>query len=517
MSGNASETSRREPPSTNAMAISRRGIRVAVLLHRVLAWIGGFGVIIWGLSGLLHPMMTTFGPQPVLLKPPQQPLQLEGMLEPGRILAGASISQPLAVQVVPGETQLLLQVTEQDHTARRYFDIHSGKELPDHDRLYAEYLVRHYLGLKADMDFTSRSVLQTDFDLEYPQINRQLPVWRVDLTGAVNLTAYVHTETATLAALNNDFKRYVQTAFQLLHTWNWLPDQVAWVRVGIITLFVGAIFSMAISGIVLLVKFSRKGSVPGLRGAHRLGAWCLALPMLALSSSGLYHLWLTAFDPPESFLRHALPLSPADMHLPFGDQWKELSHNLDVNRVSIVRNAEGIVLYRLQIPSAERLPSSAREVRNARFDGVTATGPALYLQASSGQPWLPGDQELAIQIASSTIQAPREVLQRAETVRRFGVEYDFRNKRLPVWRLEYGAPVNAVYFVDTANGVLVDAIERHEMPERLSFSFLHKWNFLMMLGRPTQNAVVVLIVLAAVILLGGFGLSIRWKRRTRSA
>ncbi len=57
-------------------------------------------------------------------------------------------------------------------------------------------------------------------------------------------------------------------------------------------------------------------------------------------------------------------------------------------------------------------------------------------------------------------------------------------------RLDYGAPVNATIFVDTAAGVLADRTRDAEKPERLSFSLLHKWNFLFPLGRTWQNGIV---------------------------
>ena len=102
-----------------------------------------------------------------------------------------------------------------------------------------------------------------------------------------------------------------------------------------------------------------------------------------------------------------------------------------------------------------------------------------------------------------------------EVVTRFGPDYDFRNKRLPVWRIDYGAPVNATLFVDTATGVLADRTENWQKPERYIFSFIHKWNFLFPIGRVGLNVVGVFVVL----LLGfmaGIGLRMDLVRRMRA-
>jgi hypothetical protein len=100
-----------------------------------------------------------------------------------------------------------------------------------------------------------------------------------------------------------------------------------------------------------------------------------------------------------------------------------------------------------------------------------------------------------------------------ELVTRFGPDYDFRNKRLPVWRIDYGAPVNATLFVDTATGVLADRTENWQKPERYLFSFIHKWNFLFPIGKVGLNAVVGSFMLALLGFMAGIGLYWDWRRR----
>ena len=102
-----------------------------------------------------------------------------------------------------------------------------------------------------------------------------------------------------------------------------------------------------------------------------------------------------------------------------------------------------------------------------------------------------------------------------ELVTRFGPDYDFHNKRLPVWRVDYGAPVNASLFVDTGAGVLVDRVEDWEKPERLVFSFIHKWNFLFPIGRLGLNVVVGVFVIALIGFSAVLGLRMDLVRRLR--
>lgn len=488
-------------------------LKLGLRLHRLLAWFGGIGALVWGLSGLLHPLMTTFGAQQSLYTPPVQLIDLSKSRPVEAILRAAGITGAIAVQFVPAKDRSLLQITTQDMAPRRYFNPENGEELTDHDARQAEFLARHYLGDQVSSVPVTHLELLTDFNFEYPWVNRQLPVFRIDFATEDHLTAYVHTDTGTLAAVNNDFKRWTQTGFQMFHTWEWLPDTVLWLRVAIITLFVGSITSLALSGIVMLMRIRRKSRVPGLRGWHRIAAWVLALPMLMLSGSGLYHLWLAAIDPPTSQLRFANTMQLEDLQLPLTSNWNRLTDGLSINRVSIVKAPDGPILYRLGLVGTQGQPFTADKIRTARFDGVPATGPALYLAAASGKTWLPGDRELALQLGEQFTGHPRAAIKLASQVTHFGIDYDFRNKRIPVWRLDYGAPVNATYFVDTSGGVLVDVVRSHEQPERLSFALLHKWNFLMMIGRNVQNLVISGVVLLAVVLLAVPGLLMKRRRR----
>ena len=103
-----------------------------------------------------------------------------------------------------------------------------------------------------------------------------------------------------------------------------------------------------------------------------------------------------------------------------------------------------------------------------------------------------------------------------ELVTRFGVDYDFRNKRLPVWRVDYGAPHNASVFVDTATGTFVDRLDNWQKPERYVFSLVHKWNFLFPIGRTGLNAVVGGFVIALILLMGVLGLQLYLKGRRKA-
>lgn len=484
-------------------------MKISVLkLHRALALFGFAAMLLWGASGLLHPGLTTFGVQQAVFAPPQRALNLNQALPFQQLLKQTGIEQAQSVRLAVGESANLLQVTESQFAPRRYFDLNTGLELPNHDPVYAAFLARHYLNVPyAEIAKVER--IDT-FSNDYPSVNRLLPVYRVQFDRPDGLNAYVYTETASLAAVSDNTKHRVQTAFQWLHTWSWMPKAAETPRVLLIAMLVGVLFMMACSGLAMLVLIRRKVRAAGAKGWHRIAGYVLVVPVLMFSFSGVYHVVQHGWPEEQSKLAMRPAIQLQNLDFAIHSSWAEITRDLQVTGLSLVANQNGELLYRLALPNPKNgLPDNAQAIRTARFDGVQPTGPAVYLNAKTGILWQDGDREMAHQLAQLHTGLPREAVQQVSLVTRFGGDYDFRNKRLPVWKFEYGAPLNASVFVDTATGVLADITLNSAKPEIWSFSMLHKWSFLGGLGRNVQNIVMCVVVVLAMVMMAGFGLRSR--------
>ena len=484
-------------------------MKISVLkLHRALALFGFAAMLLWGASGLLHPWLTTFGVQQAVFAPPQRALNLNQALPFQQLLKQTGIEKAQSVRLAVGESANLLQVTESQFAPRRYFDLNTGLELPNHDPVYAAFLARHYLNAPyAEIAKVER--IDT-FSNDYPSVNRLLPVYRVQFDRPDGLNAYVYTETASLAAVSDNTKHRVQTAFQWLHTWSWMPKAAETPRVLLIAMLVGVLFMMACSGLAMLVLIRRKVRAAGAKGWHRIAGYALVVPVLMFSFSGVYHVVQHGWPEGQSKLAMRPAIQLQNLDFAIHSSWAEITRDLQVTGLSLVANQNGELLYRLALPNPKNgLPDNAQAIRTARFDGVQPTGPAVYLNAKTGILWQDGDREIAHQLAQLHTGFPREAVQQVSLVTRFGGDYDFRNKRLPVWKFEYGAPLNASVFVDTATGVLADITLNSAKPEIWSFSMLHKWSFLGGLGRNVQNIVMCVVVVLAMVMMAGFGLRSR--------
>ncbi|WOE74389.1 PepSY domain-containing protein [Alterisphingorhabdus coralli] len=522
------------------MSLKNKTARWSHSKHSWLALIGGISLIFWGLSGLSHITMVLFGPQQVQFRPPVAKVELSEAQPIAETLAANGIAETVAVKTVPAvDGKALWQVTQDPMAHRRYFQPADGAEIEQGDRQQAEFLARHFLGTDAPI---ASATFQTEFDTSYPWVNRLLPVWRLEFSGDDGLTAYVHTETSSLAAVNNGTKEVLQSVFRLFHTWAWVPEGMEWLRVTVITLMVGSLLALAITGVMMLIAIRRKKRLPGSRGWHRVAGYVLALPLMMFSASGIYHLVQSALVPPQSHLTMGDPINLTSGAWPVERDWSALSDGRDIASVSLVKGGEGEALYRIGLaqpkgamgggmhdhsadggkethdhgaesPAAMPEPETDAEIREARFVGLKADGPAIYLDAQSGDVVDDGDKEIALAIAHRFSGASDDAVENAELVTRFGHEYDFRNKRLPVWRVDYGEPVNATLFVDTGSGVLVDRVADWEKPERFVFSMIHKWNFLFPIGRLGLNVVVGLFAIALLIFTAFLGLRMDIRRR----
>ena len=497
----------------------------ALRVHRLLSISGGLALLLWGGSGLLHIAMTNFGPQQAHFRPPTEHISLASVRPIHEMLARAQVEQAAAIRIVAGDGESLLQVTEEQDLPRRYFDLETGLEKLDHDRVHAEFLARHYLGLDSSSEGDDgrtpagvRSIEYiTEFSDAYPWVNRLLPVYRVEFERPDRLAAYLYTETNALASVTDIRREQIQAVFNAFHTWSWFPRQAEWVRVVVIGCLVGSLLSLSLTGVALLRTLRARAKASRSLRIHRLAAFAFALPLLMFTTSALFHLISFADARPGRSLRLAPPLNVEKIAYPIHEHWAELTEGLDVSSVSIIEDIEGRVLYRVGLARARRSDlTSAKEIRNARFDGVPLSGPAVYFDAATGSTVDRGDREIALGIGSRWIGDSGARLEGAELVTRFGPTYDFRNKRLPVWRLDYGEPVFASVFVDTATSGVADVLEDSDRPERFVFAFLHKWNFLFPLGRGVQSTVVATVVGLAIILLGGTGFILNRRLRKRA-
>ena len=437
--------------------------------HRRLSLLAGVALLLWAASGLLHPLMSWTNPRAAAFAPPAgEPLAL-----PAQAPSALLEAEPAGiVRLLSQGGQSLWQVASADRQQLRYVNADTGEPVPDADRVRAVQLARHYTGLQSAALSEVRYI--TQYDREYPAVNRLLPVWRVEFADERGLTAYVHTGEDRLASLTDRRKRVLLTLFQTVHTLDFL-EGVEGLRLGLILAAVGSVLAMAMLGLAMLLGRRGRPGAPAMRRRHRLLAWVAWVPVLMFSVSGLFHL---------------LRLSPLLQQAP----------------PAVHASVQGAVAWPAELQGARSLAllplgpgaGEGRAVWRARYEPQSL---ALY-DARSGERLAGGDAELARWLAGTPASGP------ATRQAGFSPEYGFANKRLPVWRVEQP---DGLAFIDTTFGLVAARVGPLDVAEQWTFSSLHKWQLLDFLGKAWRDAVLsagaLLGMLAAL-----FGLALRRRR-----
>lgn len=396
--------------------------------HRRLALIAAIAVLLWGSSGLLHPLMSWTNPRPASFMPPAQ-TSASGDEDLLVMLRQQNIKQVKGVRVIGRQ----MQVTLPGQPERLYIDLDIGEAVAGGDRARALMLARHYTGLSEAEIISARLI--TSFSNRYTYINRYLPVWQIDFADPRHMTAYVDTATDRLGAITDKRKIILQTLFQIMHTGQWL-EEAELLRLALLTLLIGAALLMAVAGFYMLVRL--RGRRTGLRKIHRGLAYAALFPLLMFPVSGLFHLFVHS-----PLLYGAHDQSPVIV---------------DVASLQYAPRLES---------SDIRLVIAGNKVwwRSQTGDEV------VYLEARS-QAVLHGDEAFVRDMVGDRAGVP---ITSVSKITAFSDEYGFANKRLPVWRVDTGSEL---WFIEARTGVVAARIDRLKIAESWSFSRLHKWQFL---------------------------------------
>ncbi|WP_445359426.1 PepSY domain-containing protein [Microbulbifer sp. ANSA005] len=491
--------------------------------HRFLTWIAFFGVVTWSLSGISHPIMAWFGPQAKNTMPPTFQASTETLYKLEKIVDKLPIERAAIAKVVPSSEGNLLQITEADNSPRRYFNLETGSELFDHDIAQAKWLTSHYLDLPQENIIDVK--FKESFSADYPRVNRLLPVYEVTIAVDDNLLkAFIYTETGALAALNNSFKAKTQMFFRALHTWSWL-DTTGHGRVLTVALFMLTLLVIASTGLYLIFALPSRKIPKSNRRWHRRLGYLLWLPLLGWSASGFYHLLQAEYIQPISGLRLLEPVQLESFAVTEREmaQWRHsiessIPKKAHLNAISLNQSIDKKPFYRLGISIPIEESMSNYQQRKARFSGLPLESSSALINAQTGEKESIKDQDLAKELALQFIQSNGNTIDNIKIdeiklVTHFGPNYDFRNKRLPVWQVDLNDPANSRYFVDPVTGILVDQNRKIDRLESLSFSLLHKWNFLRPLIGAEKRDILIVITLLALVAMSCFGLAIYLARR----
>ncbi|BCM24706.1 hypothetical protein ZMTM_09650 [Methyloradius palustris] len=412
---------------------------------------------------------------PAQFTPPPQHLDLSHSLSPVKLLAMHHIPFVSGVSLIEYDGQQLFRVSTDASLPARYFDSANGRELKDGDRLYAEYLASHYSG-RNRLAVTNSSLIN-QFSDEYPEVNRLLPVWRIEFAGSDHLRAFIDTDQARLATLSNDWRYQLTKVFRFGHNWSFL-DSTPRLQVSLMTFVLVIAISSGISGLILYVKrgryaANRLANQPARRWHKRIGL-LVATSTLLFAGSGLFHLIMSFQQARQTAPDLALKLVDVEQ---LSDQvWSELSAQT-MSRLRLISESETPLWMLAKDTDAPMAQVAMMSHEHHHATPAQEPSSSLLINANGSSEAAPDLIKLAKVQATHYAQLPIDDITATSVVSQFGGEYGFVFKRLPVIKVQFKNKDHLRLYIEPETGALAAKITDIDATEGWSFAYLHKWEF----------------------------------------
>ncbi len=495
-------------------------------LHQWLGVATCVGVVLWGLSGVMHPIMSRLQPKPAQFMPPSQQADLRGAPALPRLLSEHRIEAIRQAGIAQLAGQSVWRIALPGQPEAIYLRTRDGQPIENGDAAFAAQLARHYTA-QPDTPIKATRLI-TAFDADYPAVNRILPVWRVDFERPDGLRAYIDTEQARLATLSDHTRGILSPLFRAAHNWTFFDDSPR-LQVAVMSVVLLCVLLSAGSGIYfyLLMRPSAARRLKGtpLKRWHRLLGIAVAFAALTAGVSGLYHLIHTWQRDSEPALDLRDTYRPEDLQTLFDANWQNLTAQ-PLARLNLAR-FEGAPVLQFTVagkgaPAGPRAqvahlaqPGEHDHHAPAAPPSPTKRGSVAEVRGIHAHLIQGGEEALAKHLAARYANQPEAAIVSTEKITRFGGEYGFVFKRLPVYRVQFADNNNPRYYVEPTTGVLAARVDDWDAIEGKSFAWLHKWHFTDA-GKDLRDALLALFALGNVIVaLMGLTLFIKARRPAR--
>ncbi|GAA4766207.1 PepSY domain-containing protein [Flavobacterium hankyongi] len=481
--------------------------------HRFFAMITLVPVVLWCLSGIMHPFMAHFF-KPEIKKEFVEPKVVDS------VKVTFSIQEILKVNKI--DTFKNFRLVEMDgnwfyqvkwsNEKIDYFDASTTKKINNGDVIYAHWLARYFLD-----DHQSKIVkttLLTQFDSQYKYINRYLPVYKVVFDRPDKMQVYVETGSSKLATFNPVSRQAFIWFFDTFHNWSFL-DAIATnsVRIVILTVLLGIILLSAISGLLIYGFFWKQfkkiqpNHTNNKRISHRKYGLAFSIFCIGFAFSGVYHL-TKKWNP--------VPLQEMvyqpDLKM---DKIKLSNQNIAVDQkkllnISLIQFQDS-VYYRCELKADETEHAPLAEEKWKKK--VAPVADVVYINAATNvldkemdfkyakflANYFDGGNSTASCCESDSFSEEKKCSIKAAPLLETKVltefdnrEYGFVNKRLPVVKLAYDTPEETTYFVATDASRIAAVVKNSDRAEGYSFAFFHKFLWMDWAGKTIRDLVMTL-------------------------
>jgi hypothetical protein len=517
--------------------------------HRICSLIIAVPVLLWATSGFMHPIMTNLRPAMKTQSIPVEAMDSSKVkLSLQEVLKKNKIDSIYSVRLVHIDTNWFYQVKTSRRYDLQYISAKNGNILTKGDWLYAQYLARLFLE-GASKKAKSKMVMEmpagtqmsgmadmadccgeaastvlsnktgapiegasliTKFDDEYKSIYCLLPVYKVQFKRDDHIRLYVETWQDRFGVAVDKNRAAFTTFFDLVHTWGWI-NFLGKGRIFVEIFFTGLGFLTALMGIYIFFATKSK-KAPGnplvkARRNHRYTAIIASLFTLMFTFSGCYHAFskLGIEEKEVKSVQHSFAVSAIDFDL---NRLRAIGKK-PVTNISLVQ-LDDKTYWQVYLQSAKKDHKSKDLMKDMSAEAAAVT----YINAADYSVLSHGDELYAKSLATKLSGHSAGEIVSTQLITKFTDEYNFTDKRLPVWKINYPFNHKERLYVETSTGVLAKKINDVELYEGYSFALFHKHHYMDFGGKITRDiSTMTGAALQIMMVVIGFIFYFKWRKR----
>lgn len=524
-------------------------------MHRRISVLIALPVILWALSGFLHPIMTNIRPkvatqfyQPPLVDTTKFPISIY------QALAQNKIDSIEWYRLTEMHSKGFYQIKMLQESELIYISGQSGKILKNGDDLYARYLAKIFLegqrtnnsdSINQNIDLnqsklsldaseccsqvTDEILLDTiganienveviqEFSGEYRDINRLLPVYKVQFDRPDGIRIYIETAADRFAYAVDDNRALADLFFTTFHNLGWL-DFLGRFKYVITVLIMSAAFFTSILGLYIFFttksKVINKNSISKTRYYHRITSLSFSLFTLLFTFSGAFHAIVKLTPDTRHLYFHKQSISKDELNIIWSDLYERMDSSFSLSNIKPLK-FQNKLFWQTTGFSKKIHTSNDKQVDKPKdlMKSMKVIPPIVnYYQANSYDLLPEGEKEYSTFLASTFRNNFNERPAYLTQIVKFEGEYGFVNKRLPVWKVAYKSNSNERYYVETKSGTLAAHINDKDLIEGYSFAILHKHHFMDWAGKSARDFSTMFWA-GGVIAISIIGLILWWRTR----
>jgi hypothetical protein len=275
--------------------------------------------------------------------------------------------------------------------------------------------------------------------------------------------------------------------------------------------FSGLGFITAVMGIYIFFSTKSKkvkgNLVVEARRNHRYTAVIASVFTLMFTFSGCYHAFskFGGAEKDEKSILHGFASSAVELDL----NKLRIVVKKPISNIGLIQ-LDGKAYWQVYQKSGKRSDKNKDLMKDmsANADVVTYINAASYSELSNGAEVYA--KSLATQLSG---HSNKEIVS-TELITRFTDEYNFTDKRLPVWKVNYSFNHKQRLYVETSTGILAKNTNDVELYEGYSFALFHKHHYMDFAGKASRDS-STMIGAALQILMVVIGLIFYFKWRNR--